>query len=604
VSFGGTQTFTAGTGGVTTINSTTSGASVSVTGTVATDNGGDLTINTPSLNNIGTIQAADALTIQNTAGNLSITQTGGNGTLTSGAPVTINAGVSAGTPGSVTATQTNLSPKLIGTAWTNYSLSLTGSAGLLLGNIAAKNGHAQIVVAGGNLTVADGSTLSATEGNLTLQNTDSAAGTITIGSAASSGITLTGFSAVNDQLGEVFILLGPAPNPPTNHTAPSGISVSTSNFGDAYFGNDSISAAGSNQVNVNGALVVFNNAGAARTGAISLSGGVLINSTAPPPQFTTIDLTQSVVTNRIISLQSLGRLGGALLTSGGVATGGNVTFGFGNFQNTLTAINIPASVTVGILDANGTLPLSLTASSTTKQLLINGTFEFTSSTAPLNPSSPTISVTSTAGVTPFVSIGSNGQLTSSGSLMLNTTSLTNNGLIRGTATTVGITGSTGLTLGGSGTITSGTTTTLTATAGTLAFAGSTQTVNGNLVMNGNGASGAITIDAASAVKATGNLAFNTTSLTDSGVITSTNGGSISFASTGALTIPDWFQSRTAAAQFPCWQREERCLRSTPLIHLIRAQPVPPHLRPKAPVSALPSTLPLERLWASAMADWL
>ncbi|MEI9914228.1 MAG: hypothetical protein WDN66_04625 [Candidatus Saccharibacteria bacterium] len=132
-----------------------------------------------------------------------------------------------------------------------------------------------------------------------------------------------------------------------------------------------------------------------------------------------LDLSYAPNVSLITTYQSEGLLGGTLITSGGIATGGNVIFTTANNLSNLTAENIPTNVTVQFngFGSSNVVGINITGSSTSTQAIINGTETFSSATAAVT----TIASNQTG---PVLSIGSAGSLISNASL-----SITANGSI-------------------------------------------------------------------------------------------------------------------------------------------------------------------------------
>ena len=77
----------------------------------------------------------------------------------------------------------------------------------------------------------------------------------------------------------------------------------------------------------------------------------------------------------ILMLQAAGYLGGTLIESGGVATGGNIVIQAGRISDTITAYNIPNGVTVTMQNFTLTddVTIDITGDSTTSQAILGGT---------------------------------------------------------------------------------------------------------------------------------------------------------------------------------------------------------------------------------------
>jgi hypothetical protein len=266
------------------------GASLTLASTARLASDGSLTLSSAAgiaLN--GTISAATSLTVT-AAGAGSITQLGGSVTAAS---VSLSSGSgSIGTAAaSLSVTAAQLTANTTGTVYVNdsaaaVSLGASSASGLqvtsagsltVAGNVSTQAGSLTLVAGGGNLLVSAGVTLSATEGNLTLQNT-STSGSIELGV----GSTLSATSATSTSLGGISLVVGPIPSSPVSGSKPSNFTANVSNGGAIYYGSNGITANGSNNIaNVNGAKIVFST-GTSPASAIVLDGSVTLNATCPP----------------------------------------------------------------------------------------------------------------------------------------------------------------------------------------------------------------------------------------------------------------------------------------------------------------------------------
>ena len=98
------------------------------------------------------------------------------------------------------------------------------------------------------------SAISSTNGDITIQNMDTSAGSIVIG--ANSTIHA---SATAAGVGNVYIVIGAVPSNPVVGTAPANVTVNNTGGGITYFGSNSITAsAPNNTLNASGRNIVFN----------------------------------------------------------------------------------------------------------------------------------------------------------------------------------------------------------------------------------------------------------------------------------------------------------------------------------------------------------
>lgn len=229
----------------------------------------------------------------------------------------------------------------------------------------------------GQLTVPANATILSEHGDVVLRNLDTVNGTILLD-------TDSHITGVNGGInGNVYIFIGNnVPVAPAVGPTPSNTVLNPTGGGQIFFDTNGITGnAPTNYVNTNGAQVIFST-GARPASAITMNGGVIINDNAPPPPggpIDSLDLTDSAVTSLLLSLQSSLQIGGTLLVDSGVAYGGNVIIAPSMLANTLTAANIPANVVVTLDGFTPAKPvvINLTGTSTTTQVIIGGTHEFT-----------------------------------------------------------------------------------------------------------------------------------------------------------------------------------------------------------------------------------
>ncbi|MBX9879478.1 MAG: hypothetical protein K2Y22_13540 [Candidatus Obscuribacterales bacterium] len=384
-----------------TINPQTSGAAL-ILGTIATTTG-----NATLTNNIG-----GAAVFMSATGSIT---SGGTGQVSvTGGTVTFYGLVSAAT--SATISSSGIS-SVSNVSAANGAVTITGVGNMQIlpgSTVASNNGNIKLQntsTTTGTVTIGQAATLNATEGNLTIENDNTSSGTIAVAANA----TLSA-STASTFLGSVYVVIGPPPAVPVAGTAPANTVATATNLGLIYFGTNSISdTAPTNNVNANGGIVIFNT-GSRPASAINLGGSVTVNSTTGSQLLTSLDLTDPAVTSQIINLQTTFRAGGTLtVNGGGVATGGNAIITPSNLASSLTAQNIPASVTLtqqGFTALNP-ITINITAASHTTQVIISGTNQFLNSGA----SNAVITVNSNqAG--PVVLMNSTGVLSSDGNLSL------------------------------------------------------------------------------------------------------------------------------------------------------------------------------------------
>ncbi|MBX9879479.1 MAG: hypothetical protein K2Y22_13545 [Candidatus Obscuribacterales bacterium] len=147
------------------------------------------------------------------------------------------------------------------------------------GQINTSLGSITLIAATGTISIGNNVTMYANEGNLTIQNTNAAAGAIDI----ASGANLTGYTTGNPALGFVNIVIGPIPAMPVVGSVPANVTVNESGGGVVYFGQNSINAsAPNNTINAKGRNVVFSTGGQGSS-AITLGGNVTITADPPLP---------------------------------------------------------------------------------------------------------------------------------------------------------------------------------------------------------------------------------------------------------------------------------------------------------------------------------
>lgn len=162
------------------------------------------------------------------------------------------------------------------------AFSLNAGGALTVHKVSTNNGNLTLVSAG-SIHLADESALYCNEGNILIQSTDKANGTIRIGDKS----TIESYASASGK-GNVTVVVGDVPSSPVKGTAPKGVSVSKKWGGEVYFGKNGITSEGKkNQINAWGSNVIFST-GNRPASAIVLEGNIEI--TADPPLAPSIDM--------------------------------------------------------------------------------------------------------------------------------------------------------------------------------------------------------------------------------------------------------------------------------------------------------------------------
>jgi hypothetical protein len=319
-----------------------------------------------------------------------------------------NLSLNTGGSGSVFVHQTG--PVTLSDATAGGDFRLTSTDATSVNSIVTLDGLITVANDTGMLQVLPGALLSTGSGDITLQNNDTALGTILIG-------TSTRMIAGGDLLspGSVFVVIGPVPLVPVKGKAPANVVASTAFKGQIFFGTNSIFAQPpTNTVFASSGRVVFNTGTLPGT-AITLNGDVRIGAVGGP-LFGSLDLTDPGVTSAIVAQQQAKALGGKLkLDASGIAIGGSLTLTPFNLSPTLSAVNIPTKVKVtmnNFVDEQDFV-VQLTLGSSTPFVVINGAVTFKSTGA-----SPVLSIGSDVGGT-VLSVGSTGSIASKSGLTVN-----------------------------------------------------------------------------------------------------------------------------------------------------------------------------------------
>ncbi|MBX9878540.1 MAG: hypothetical protein K2Y22_08795 [Candidatus Obscuribacterales bacterium] len=282
------------------------------------------------------------------------------------------------TNGSVQLSQHDMSGTSIsGQAATNFLAAVTDGA-MNVDTILANNGNIALTsssrsnVVDGSININSGATLVANNGTVTVETCTT--GTISIGA----NVVITALNGAS-AFGDVYIISGPLPSAPVTGATPANVVASQSGGGQIFFGSQSISASAPNNfVTAIGGNVVFD---AAAVTDISLGGNVNINAAVAgvSPLLTSLDLQDSSTVSQIVALQSSGLIGGVLNVGGGIAIGGSADISASRLAPLLTALNLPANVSIQFLDFGTVMrpiTVNLTAASTTTQATVSGSVFF------------------------------------------------------------------------------------------------------------------------------------------------------------------------------------------------------------------------------------
>src|SRR5262249_39337621 len=141
------------------------------------------------------------------------------------------------------------------------------------------------------------------------------------------------------------------------------------NSGQLFIGNTGIFVSGANTVTADGKNVTFN--ADSINAPILLGGGVTITAASVSNLIRSLDLTNASNVSAIQNLQN------ALIVGGSLQSGSLILLP-SNLDVRLSAINIPAGITVTMLDfgSNNPVLVSLNSNSTTKTVTIDGAQQF------------------------------------------------------------------------------------------------------------------------------------------------------------------------------------------------------------------------------------
>jgi hypothetical protein len=463
-----------------------------------------------------------------------------------------------GQPQQVSVSQTGITGPV---SATGSNVTINTANGITLQNIVASAGNASITVGTGVLQVAaadipngilNGGSVSATNGEVILQNNDANAGTISFGLRSSVHIT-----TVNGRVGgRLVVSIGSLPAPPVAGSAPcspncAGWTVNNTDFGNVFYGTNGISfgATSGNQLTIDGGVAIFNT-GSQPASSISLGGQVNFNVKMPPPTFSSLDLTDTSVTSDIVALQNQGKVLGQLLTNNTGAYGGNLILNPLNINPTgLSALNIPVGVTVTNNSFSSSTPITIHNSSTA---IINGTEQFITAGvggSGLLRATGAVSIAGSVTSDGFLTLGgltinntgtisaSNGGVAlfaasitnrsiiqaAGGGITLASSIISNTGSLSAPGYTVALTGTNGLSISGQGGTVSGASVQYIAIAGPISIFND-QNVTGLTSMTANSPTGSVQIGAGVKFSADQAITITTPTLNNAGIINSSNGG--------------------------------------------------------------------------------
>jgi hypothetical protein len=145
------------------------------------------------------------------------------------------------------------------------------------GQLNTTNGSISLTAQTGTLSIGANAIIYANEGNLVIQNVDTAGGSIAFGSAAN----IDAFTISNPALGNVTVFIGNSAGAPVVGSTPANVTVNQSGGGVVYFGTNGITASGpTNTLTAKGRNVQFSTGSGPAT-LISLGGSVTIDADPP-----------------------------------------------------------------------------------------------------------------------------------------------------------------------------------------------------------------------------------------------------------------------------------------------------------------------------------
>lgn len=333
-------------------------------------------------------------------------------------------------------------------SFAGLSFGMNVRSGILVHDVYAETGRIELDTYSGTLEVTPGSHLIAGHYGITLLNLDTDNGNIIIGKDVE---IASHRNVANSYPTEIIISIYFAHHSSTESGPDiSNITSVASNGGMILLGQNGIFAdLPINRITADGGNIIFDT-NDLTSNHISLNGGVKVKITTlpfpeipsdfppePPPVnnglLSSLDLTDPIVVSSILTGQLTDGLGGELIVSGGVVTGGNLIVQPEDLAGFLTAMNIPRGVTVefsGFDNATtGALNVDLASASSTSQVVIHGTGTFTNSPdAVLNISSDSSKSLLVIGNTGLLSADGNLSITGTNGDMLIGGNITNSSL--------------------------------------------------------------------------------------------------------------------------------------------------------------------------------
>src|SRR5262249_53542450 len=255
--------------------------------------------------------------------------------------------------------------------------------------------------------------LSATQGDVVLQQLDTSAGSISL----ANGVGLSASSTNPNLGGRLILVIGSIPGPPSSAPVvgvkPANLTVNDTVGGNAYFCSGFTVSTASTANIAGGALIV--ESGTRGVAAITLAGNNTLQTNATAPVLASLDLSSTNATyvkNTIIPLQQQGRLGGLLSVDLSNNVTGTVTMFAVNYGPSITAMVVPTGVTVTNrkFSSTDTATVALSGSSSTTQVIIAGTEQFIGGTG------GQLAITNQVGGLSALAILSGGILTSDSAL--------------------------------------------------------------------------------------------------------------------------------------------------------------------------------------------
>lgn len=305
VTFASSSSFNAGSGGTVTLAASAGALSLNSSVTISTTGGSALVVKAPNINmgSGATLSSSKttgtALTMASPIG-YNLTITGPNASsasfATSGGNILIDAygamtfAQNGGVGGSTTLNFSggNVTVNSNQTTTINSGVTLNSAKDIVInvnsitinsnGHVTTTNGNISLIAATGTLSIGSNTSVYANEGNLVIQNTDNAFGSITV----ASGTALDAYTLSNPSLGNVTVVVGNIPGTPVVGTAPGNVTVTETGGGKVYFGSNSINALGpSSPLQAIGRNIIFDTNGRPAS-AITIQG--LTRIKADPPE--------------------------------------------------------------------------------------------------------------------------------------------------------------------------------------------------------------------------------------------------------------------------------------------------------------------------------